>query len=106
MLKSLQFRDLGMERIFPVENYTSGDNIKTPEKDKTLLSILSEALELVNFRGNAATSFRTLEEEHMKRVQMVLKIAHKNEIDRVAEKLKNEWDKEHEEKKKKKACRL
>ncbi|XP_073490687.1 uncharacterized protein [Aquarana catesbeiana] len=86
-----QFRDLGMERIFPVENYTTKDHIKTPEKEKTFLSILSEALDLVNFRGDAASSFRTPEEEHLKRVQMVLKIAQTNEIDRVA---------------KNKACRL
>ncbi|XP_073491527.1 uncharacterized protein [Aquarana catesbeiana] len=101
-----QFRDLGMERIFPVENYTAEDHIKTPEKEKTFLSILSEALDLVNFRGDTASSFGTPEEEHLRRVQMVLRIAHMNEKDRVAEKLQNELDKGHEEKNPKKACRF
>ncbi|CAI9537322.1 unnamed protein product [Staurois parvus] len=32
------FRGLGMEQIFPVENYTSEDHIKTPKKDKIFLS--------------------------------------------------------------------
>ncbi|XP_073491551.1 uncharacterized protein [Aquarana catesbeiana] len=101
-----QFRDLGMERIFPVENYTTKDHIKTPEKEKTFLSILSEALDLVNFRGNTASSFGTPEEEHVKRVQMVLKIAQRNETERDKKKLRNKWDKEHEEKNKTKFCRF
>ncbi|XP_073491542.1 uncharacterized protein [Aquarana catesbeiana] len=101
-----QFRDLGMERIFPVENYTTEDHIKTPEKDKTFLSILSVALDLVNFRGDTVSSFGTPEEEHVKRVQIVVKIAYMNGRKRATEKLQKEWDKEYEEKEKKKDCRL
>ncbi|XP_073491556.1 uncharacterized protein [Aquarana catesbeiana] len=101
-----QFRDLGMEQIFPVENYTTKNHIKTPEKDKTFLSILSEALDLVNFRGDTASSFGTPEEEHRKRVQIVVKIALMNGSKRVIEESQNEWYKEYEEKEKKKYCRL
>ncbi|XP_077303077.1 uncharacterized protein LOC143923338 [Lithobates pipiens] len=100
-----QFREIGMERIFPVENYTSEDHIKTPEKDKTFLSILHEALDLVKFRSHATSSFGTPEEEHQKRVQILLHIAHMNEKERDTKKLKNEWDKEQEEKNKK-SCRF
>ncbi|CAI9537320.1 unnamed protein product [Staurois parvus] len=101
-----QFKGLGMEQVFPVENYTSEDHIKTPKKDKTFLSILNKILDHVNFLGKEASSFGTQEEQHLKRVQMLLEIAHKNEKEKEKENLKAELDKKPVEKKEKFSCKI
>ncbi|XP_075687073.1 uncharacterized protein LOC142656088 [Rhinoderma darwinii] len=101
----LQFEDMGMENIFEVENYTMKDDVKTPGKDKTFLSILSKLLDQVDFlANNRASTLDTPENEHKKRMQMLLKIAHDNDIQRE----KKKWMEENPQPKKpeKSNCRL
>lgn len=87
-----QFEEMDMENIFEVENYTNDDHVKSPGKDRIFLAILSTVLDLVDFVAtNVVPTLRTPEEEHKKRVQMLLKMAHDHDI----QKEKDKWVKEN-----------
>ncbi|XP_077128316.1 uncharacterized protein LOC143784222 [Ranitomeya variabilis] len=78
-----QFVQLGMENIFEVENYTADNHVKSPEKEKTFLTILTQILDYVDFvASEGVPTMDSPEEEHAKRVQMILKVAHDNDIER------------------------
>ncbi|KAM3916261.1 uncharacterized protein RB166_015571 [Leptodactylus fuscus] len=75
-----QFAEMDMEKIYEVENYTKENNGKTPGKDKTFLTILSEILDVVDFVAkNVVPNLDTPEEEHKKRMEILLEIANKND---------------------------
>ncbi|CAJ0956557.1 unnamed protein product, partial [Ranitomeya imitator] len=78
-----QFEQFGMEKIFEVENYTAENHVKSPEKEKTFLTILKEILDYVDFVANVAVpTMDSPEVEHEKRQQMILKVAHDNDVER------------------------
>ncbi|XP_073416776.1 uncharacterized protein [Dendrobates tinctorius] len=82
MLRSW-FVQMGMEDIFEVENYTTENHVKSPEKEKTFLTILTKILDYVDFVArDVVPTMDTPEKEHEKRVQMILKMAHENDIER------------------------
>ncbi|KAM4024019.1 uncharacterized protein ACNLHF_024991 [Anomaloglossus baeobatrachus] len=78
-----EFAQMGMENIFQLENYTMENHVKSPEKEKTFLTILTNILDYVDFvAGMGVPTMETPEKEHEKRVQMLLKMAHENDIER------------------------
>ncbi|XP_066433711.1 uncharacterized protein [Eleutherodactylus coqui] len=87
----LQFDKTSAENIFAVENYTAKNNIKSPGKDRSFLTILSAVLDLVDFVANSVIpTLDTPEQEHLKRVQMLLTMACNNEVLREKDKLMKE----------------
>ncbi|XP_066433710.1 uncharacterized protein [Eleutherodactylus coqui] len=88
----LQFDKASAENIFAVENYTEKNNMKSPGKDRSFLTILSAVLDLVDFAANSVVpTLDTPEQEHLKRVQMLLTMACNNEVLRK----KDKWMKEN-----------
>ncbi|XP_068102740.1 uncharacterized protein [Hyperolius riggenbachi] len=101
-----QFKKLGMENIFAVENYTVEDCTKTKEKEEMFLTILSTALDQVDFMVHIWSSLPGPEEAHYNRMQLVLEIAHRNEMEKRIEGEKNKWQEDHGRKNNKKPCSL
>ncbi|XP_073505032.1 uncharacterized protein [Phyllobates terribilis] len=78
-----QFQQMGMEKIFEVENYTAENHVKSPEKEKTFLTILKEILDYVDFVAQKVVpTMEEPEKEHKKRVDMLLMVAHENDLQR------------------------
>ncbi|XP_071978925.1 uncharacterized protein [Engystomops pustulosus] len=78
-----QFSGMGMDDIFEVENYTKEDDLKTPAKDLTFLTILSKILDLVDFAAkNVFPAMDTPQKEHQKRLQKLLVMANANDLKR------------------------
>ncbi|CAH2308201.1 Hypothetical predicted protein [Pelobates cultripes] len=47
------FRDMGVEQIFTIENYTPEDHVKTQGRHEKVLNILNEVIKDVTFRMTA-----------------------------------------------------
>ncbi|CAJ0949426.1 unnamed protein product [Ranitomeya imitator] len=71
------FRDLGVERIFSFENYTSEDHMKTRGKHEEVLKFLCEVIKDVQFRVEQP---RDPSEEMKTRRKFVLKYIHECDI--------------------------
>ncbi|XP_053312280.1 uncharacterized protein LOC128474049 [Spea bombifrons] len=94
-----QFQDMGMESIIAIENYIPENNIRTPGKDTKLLSVLTEALRLVDFRIQTLSD---PEADHNERMKLLLSLANEREIEKVREEERKKIDEELQMKKQKK----
>ncbi|XP_053551258.1 uncharacterized protein LOC128642503 [Bombina bombina] len=88
------FVEIGMENIYPVENYTPDDNVKTPGKDRQFLVILSEALQLAEFRMKTVAD---LHQDHEERMQQLLLMACEREKEKALEEQQRVFEKEKNE---------
>ncbi|KAM3916293.1 uncharacterized protein RB166_015600 [Leptodactylus fuscus] len=79
------FRDIGVERFFSFENYTTEDHMKTRGKHEGVLTFFCEVIKDVQFRVEQP---RDPQKEMKDRRQFVLKYVH--EADKRAERMKEE----------------
>ncbi|CAN2390449.1 hypothetical protein PRIEUP_LOCUS486, partial [Pristimantis euphronides] len=78
-----QFKAMGVESVFEVENYINEDHNKTIGKDRSFLTILSALLDMVDFVSNKVVPIlESPEQEHRKRMKVLLKMAHDNDMER------------------------
>ncbi|KAM3916626.1 uncharacterized protein RB166_015832 [Leptodactylus fuscus] len=96
------FRQMGVENIFSLENYTEQDNKKTRGKHETILKCLQEIIKDIEFRMLEERDEIT---ERIERKRILLKFAHQREMEKPRVK-HQETDQETHQKKKKETCLL
>ncbi|XP_053550090.1 uncharacterized protein LOC128641576 [Bombina bombina] len=74
-----KFRQMGVRNIFPVENYTKEDHLKTRGKHETILWCLSEICKDVQFRMEER---RDPTEEKIQRKEFLFTFAHERELEK------------------------
>ncbi|KAM4026201.1 uncharacterized protein ACNLHF_026508 isoform 1-T1 [Anomaloglossus baeobatrachus] len=87
-----KFRRMGVENIFPVENYTAEDHQKTRGKHEGILKCLYEIMRDVAFRMEET---RIPGKEKLERKRMLLEFAHNRDLEKIKENLDRErarWD--------------
>ncbi|XP_073416597.1 uncharacterized protein [Dendrobates tinctorius] len=87
-----KFRRMGVENIFPVENYTVEDHGKTRGKHEGILKCLYEIMRDVEFRMEET---RNPSAEKMERKKILLEFAHERDVEKVQKRLDRErarWD--------------
>ncbi|XP_073505114.1 uncharacterized protein [Phyllobates terribilis] len=77
-----KFRRMGVENMFPVENYTAEDHLKTRGKHEGILKCLYEIVRDVEFRMEQP---RNPIAEKIERKRILLDFAHKREIEKERE---------------------
>ncbi|XP_077129847.1 uncharacterized protein LOC143785063 isoform X1 [Ranitomeya variabilis] len=77
-----KFRMMGVENIFPVENYTVQDHLKTRGKHEGILKCLYEIVRDVDFRMEET---RNPINEKIERKRILLDFAHKREMEKAQE---------------------
>ncbi|XP_073502168.1 uncharacterized protein [Phyllobates terribilis] len=82
-----KFRRMGVDNIFPVENYTVEDNEKTRGKHEGILKCLYEIMRDVDFRMEET---RNPGKEKMERKKILLQFAHDRGLEKVQKKLDGE----------------
>ncbi|XP_044159889.1 uncharacterized protein LOC122945090 [Bufo gargarizans] len=103
-----KFRRMGVENIYPVENYTKEDHRKTRGKHEALLQCLSAITKDVEFR---MTETRDPKKEKMARKRILWEFAHKRDMEKVQEeesmvRARNEELERELEQRKNKVCAL
>ncbi|KAM4026204.1 uncharacterized protein ACNLHF_026509 isoform 2-T2 [Anomaloglossus baeobatrachus] len=79
-----KFRMMGVENIFPVENYTAEDHRKTRGKHEGILKCLYEIVRDVEFKMEET---RIPGKEKLERKRILLEFAHNRDLEKVQEKL-------------------
>ncbi|XP_075174775.1 uncharacterized protein LOC142245714 [Anomaloglossus baeobatrachus] len=79
-----KFRMMGVENIFPVENYTAEDHRKTRGKHEGILKCLYEIVRDVEFKIEER---RDPGKEKLERKRILLQFAHNRDLEKVQEKL-------------------
>ncbi|XP_073416771.1 uncharacterized protein [Dendrobates tinctorius] len=85
-----KFEDMDVERIFPLENFTPEDHIKTRGKHEDVLKLFIEVIKDIEFR---LERFSSPEDEREKRKQFVLQFVYEREL----RKKEEEMQKKHSE---------
>ncbi|XP_077128250.1 uncharacterized protein LOC143784203 [Ranitomeya variabilis] len=85
-----KFEDMGVERIFALENFTPEDHLKTRGKHEDVLKLLIEVIKDIEFR---LERFHSPEDERQKRKQFVFQFVHEREL----RKKEEEMQKKHSE---------
>ncbi|XP_069591221.1 uncharacterized protein [Ranitomeya imitator] len=85
-----KFEDMDVERIFPLENFTPEDHIKTRGKHEDVLKLYIEVIKDIEFR---LERFSSPEDEREKRKQFVLQFVYEREL----RKKEEEMQKKHNE---------
>ncbi|XP_077128147.1 uncharacterized protein LOC143784155 [Ranitomeya variabilis] len=87
-----KFRRMGVDNIFPVDNYTVEDHEKSRGKHEGILKCLYEIMRDVDFRMEET---RNPSAEKMERKKILLEFAHDRDVEKVQKKLDRDrakWD--------------
>ncbi|KAM3915865.1 uncharacterized protein RB166_015267 [Leptodactylus fuscus] len=88
-----KFKDMDVERIIALENFTPEDHIKTRGKHEEVLKFYIEVIKDIEFRLQRMSN---PEEEREKRKQFVLRFVYDRELEKKAEDTKRECQREAE----------
>ncbi|XP_077129879.1 uncharacterized protein LOC143785091 isoform X3 [Ranitomeya variabilis] len=95
-----KFEDMDVERIFPLENFTPEDHLKTRGKHEDVLKLYIEVIKDIEYRMER---FSSPEDEREKRKQFVLQFVYERELRKKEEEVKRKLREEERLREKKKA---
>ncbi|OCT59161.1 hypothetical protein XELAEV_18001649mg, partial [Xenopus laevis] len=87
-----KFENMGVERIFALENFTPEDHIKTRGRHEDVLEIFSEIIKDIKFHMERAKD--PPEQKRIERKKHLLNMVHKREMEKKEEEIESQRMKE------------